>query len=193
MGVRGSASTNVITAGTLNRASRCAQNARTAVLVDARGRVGDQHRLDDLARPLVALPDHRGLRDALDREEHLLHLAGVDVEPVDDDDVGGPLDEVQVAVGVEEPDVGGAEPAFGVGAARAVGPVAGEEVGPADGDEAGVAVVELLVLVVGSSMGRPSASTSRSSTPGSARPTEPGLGGAPSGLVVTIGPASVSP
>ena len=100
---------------------------------------------------------------------------------------------MQVAVGVEEPDVGGAEPAFGVGAARAVGPVAGEEVGPAEGDEAGVAVVELLVVVVGPRWGARRRSTSRSSTPGSARPTEPGLGGAPSGLVVTIGPASVSP
>ena len=50
------------------------------------------------------------------------------------------VDQVQVAVGVEEPDVGGAEPAVGVGAARAVGPVAGEEVGPADRDEPGVAV-----------------------------------------------------
>ncbi len=43
------------------------------------------------------------------------------------------------------------------------------------------------------SIGLPSVSTSRSSTPGSARPTDPGFGAPPIAFIVITGPPSVRP
>ena len=89
------------------------------------------------------------MRDADDRRlahagmlvEHLLDLARVDVVAAADDHVLLAVDDVEVAVVVDAPDVAGAEPAVGVDRGRrrvGTAPVALHHVVPADGDLAAV-------------------------------------------------------
>ena len=65
-----------------------------------RRRAGAQHhvRLHRLARVRVRHADDADLGDAGMLGEHLLDLGRIDVEPADDDEVLGPVDEVEVAV-----------------------------------------------------------------------------------------------
>ena len=75
--------------------------------------------------------DHGDLAHGRMFGERLLDLAGIHVEPRDDDDVLGPFDERQPAVVVGDRDVAGVQPAVAVEHARrrlGVVPVAGEHV-----------------------------------------------------------------
>ena len=117
--------------------------------------------------------------------DHLLDLGGIDVEAADDDEVLGPVDEVQVAVVVGHGDVAGAQPAVGgqhPGGLLGIVEVALEHVGALHPDLAGVAAQHVVAV----------SSTSRTSMPSSTLPTEPTFIGSPAELVTT-GDASVSP
>ena len=105
-----------------------------------------------LAQPFVGRGYHRDLRDTGDPHEEFLHLGCAHVLAAPDDDVLLAIGDEKEAVVVEDTDVTGVVPAFGVdrfGGQLLVG-VAGEQVGPAREDLA--------------------SSASRSSTPGSGRP-----------------------
>ena len=58
-------------------------------------------------------PDDRGVEDVGVLGQHVLDLDAVHVLAGPDDHVLGPVDEVEVAVGVEVADVAAAEPAAG--------------------------------------------------------------------------------
>ena len=66
--------------------------------------------MDGLAPVRVRDPDHRGLRHLRVAGEHVLDLAGVDVEAAGDDHVIAAVLEVDVAVGVHHAHVAGADP-----------------------------------------------------------------------------------
>ena len=75
------------------------------------GRAGERDvRHDLLAEPAVGTPDHSGRRDRGVRQQHVLHVAGVDVEATPDDEVLDPVHDVEVAVGIEVADVAGVHP-----------------------------------------------------------------------------------
>src|SRR5664280_884293 len=63
----------------------------------------------------VSAPDHRDLRNGGMSQQHLLHLARVDVGTAGDDDVLGPVLEGEVALVVETPHVSSPEPAIADG------------------------------------------------------------------------------
>src|SRR5690606_15174711 len=84
--------------------------------------------------------DHAHLGDSRVHREHLFDLGRVHVEARHDDQVLGPVDEVQVPVGVDGRDVTGAQPAVDehlVGGI-AVTPVPLEHVGTGDPNLTGV-------------------------------------------------------
>ena len=110
---------------------------------------GDDERDDGLSSARVRLADHGHLRDRGMRCDRFLDLAGVDVEPGDDDDVLRSLDEAQPAVRIRDADVAGAQPTiFGEHARRRVVvlPVAREDVRAAHLHLAGIPF-EHVVLV----------------------------------------------
>src|SRR3990172_8256542 len=80
-----------------------------------------------LAHERIRASDDRGLGDLRVRVQHLLDLARVDVQAAPDDQVLLPLDDVKEPVGIEAPDVAGAEPAVTEGPGGLVGhPVVAE-------------------------------------------------------------------
>src|SRR4029077_3333225 len=93
-------------------------------------------------------PDHRRVSDRGHLADHVLDLHRVDVETRDDDELLEPVDEEQVARGVEEADVAGAPPTVLVRATGAGGPVAAEQVGAADPDLARVVALRLVPELV---------------------------------------------
>jgi hypothetical protein len=163
----------------------------------------DEHGLDGLAGAVVRNPDDGGVDHAVQLGQHPLHLPRVDVEPVDDDQVRRAVDEVQVTVTVEEPDVGGAEPALRVRAARPVGPVAGEQVRAAQRHQAGVLGgvgdvvegVELVAVVLGVRFGeRPAGGVDEPQLdPGQRAPHRAGLGPPPAPVGGDHGPGLGEP
>ena len=68
----------------------------------------------DLAHPLVGDAHHRHLSDVRVGEHQVLHLGRVNVEPAGDEHVLDPVCDVEVAVGIHNPDVTGVKPPVGV-------------------------------------------------------------------------------
>jgi ADP-ribose pyrophosphatase YjhB (NUDIX family) len=87
----------------------------------------------DLAPLVVGHTHHGDVSHPWHLSQHVLHLAGVDVEPTSDDQLAEAADEVQIAVATPLTGVSGAEPAV-VGEGRPVGlgvlPVTPEHVRP---------------------------------------------------------------
>ena len=71
----------------------------------------DDERLGPLAPLLVGDTDDRGVEHGVVGEQRLLHLDGRDVLPAGDDDVLGPVAQLDVAVGVHHAEIAGVEPA----------------------------------------------------------------------------------
>ena len=132
----------VISTGSLyfdNERRRCSRIASVSSVVLGMQR-HEQHGL--LAVHRVSAPDDRGLGDLGEPVDHGLDLTGVDVLAASDDHVLGPVDENQVAVLVEPPDVTGVQPAVDDGFRGLLGPVeiAPHDVGALDHDLTGLAV-----------------------------------------------------
>ena len=118
----------------------------------------------------MRLADDRDVRDVGDDCASTCSTSpGIHVEARHDDDVLGAVDEREPAVGVGDPDVAGVQPAVGEHARGRVGIVASSRrtrSARARGSRPGSP----------SSTSLPSVSTSRTSTPGSGGPIEPGRG-----------------
>ena len=103
-----------------------------------------------LAQALVGSGHHRDLGHALHVGQQLLDLGGAHVLAAPDDDVLQPVGDGQVAVGVDDADVAGVEPAVLVdrlGRERGVG-VAGEAVGATGEDLARLADADVVAVLV---------------------------------------------
>ena len=88
--------------------------------VQRRAGAGRDERDHLLAADRVRPADDRRRGDARVLEQHLLDVAGEDVHPAADDEVLLPVDQPEVAVGVEAADVAGVQPALGEGRPRSV-------------------------------------------------------------------------
>src|SRR5271166_1440232 len=100
----------------------------------------EQHRLFAVDR--VRPADDRGFGDLRPLVDHRFDLAGVDVLPAADDHVLRPVDQHQVTVLIEAPDVPGVQPAIDDRVGGLLGPVqiAAHHVGALDQNLAGLAV-----------------------------------------------------
>ena len=102
------------------------------LLVEVHAVVGHEKRLHRFTRVWVRHAHHAHFGHARVLGQHLFHLGRVHVEPADDDEVLGPVDEVQVAIGVDRGDVARTQPPVGrehTGRECRFVPVAQEHVG----------------------------------------------------------------
>ena len=115
--VRGSASTKTTSSGTLYRAmSPRTWSSTSADVTDTPGRRTTNAR--GRSPHLPGHADHRGLERRPGGQQRVLHLDRRDVLAAGDDDVLGPVAELDVAVGVHDAEVAGVEPAAAEGLAR---------------------------------------------------------------------------
>ncbi len=111
-------------------------------LGQARAGLGHDVRLDGLAAVAVGHADDDGVRDAGHRQQHLLDLGRVDVEPARDDELLLAVDDGEEPVGVHDDDVAGEHVAVVGEHARPTSsqpPVAGEDLRARDGELARLA------------------------------------------------------
>ena len=150
MTLRGSASTKITLLGHLYRARWSSEYSISVSSSTSRPGAVTTYALT--ASPVCgcATPDDRGLGHGGMGGEHLLDLGGEHVEPRHDDQVLGPIDEVEVAVVVGGGHVAGVQPTVGVehlGGRLGVAVVAGEHVVAANPDLADVADERVAVVV----------------------------------------------
>ena len=107
--MRGSDSTKTTRFGALNFASRPASADRIAASVTAAPGPGDDDRRHPLAEIGVRNPDDGAFEHAVDRVDMVLHLLRIDVEAAGNDQILGAADDVDVAVGVDLPEIAGDE------------------------------------------------------------------------------------
>ena len=84
-------------------------------------------------------------------QQHFFNLGGKHVEPTDDDEVFGAIDEVHEAVAVGGADVAGAQPTIGgehFGGAFGIVEVTLKHIGAGDPDLAGVAIESVFTKLV---------------------------------------------
>ena len=111
--LRGSSSTNSTLLGALVAGEVVGAVVDHRVLVELDPRLEHDVGLHRLTGVGMGHADHGDLGDAGMRGDHVLDLGRVDVEARHDDQVLGPVDEVEVAVVVDGGDVAGAQPAVG--------------------------------------------------------------------------------
>ena len=151
---------------------QCSISACSVVLVAARHDDG----VDDLAPTLVGDAEDGRLEHGGVGVEGVLDLGAVDVLAAGDDHVLGPVDEVQVAVGVEVADVAGAVPLaveHGLGRLLGLVPVPGHHVRALDHDLADLAGRRPAARRRRRCAGRRRAPAGRSSWPAVRRATAP--------------------
>src|SRR6266508_5309327 len=94
-----------------------------------RARLADHVGDHDLAPFAVGPPDHRGLAHLGVLQQHLLDLARIDIGAARDDQVLGAVLEREIAVGIEDADIAGVQPAAAQGLCTRIRvfPVAGHD------------------------------------------------------------------
>ena len=109
--LRGSSSTTSTCFGTLNPGKALACQRPQRLRVGGGARIGHDDGDDHLAEIRVGPSDDRRLEHAVEAVEDLLDLLRDHVQASGDDEVLGASDDLEIAIGINVPEVAGDEPA----------------------------------------------------------------------------------